>query len=106
MSEIGSVRDVFNGDEVRDVLRETFYAPREAETPRVRTPRGRRRKTTKRAKAAHYDVICISLYNEDLRALDEKVDQLKAAGHRKMSRSALIRYALDTCDLEALPKSY
>ena len=38
--------------------------------------------------------------------LDEKVKLLKAQGHRKMSRSALIRYALDTADLEGLPKAY
>lgn len=105
MSE-SNVKNVLDGDEVRDVLRNTFYAPRaDKEAPRVRTPRGRRR-TTKRAKADHYDVICISLYNEDLKALDEKVEKLKSTGHRKMSRSALIRYALDTCDLDKLPRSY
>ena len=43
----------------------------------------------------HYKVICISLYNEDLRRLDEKVEQLKKRGVRRASRSALIRHALD-----------
>ncbi|MCZ7681915.1 MAG: hypothetical protein M5U28_25230 [Sandaracinaceae bacterium] len=51
-------------------------------------------------------MICISLYKEDLARLDAKVRELKERGHRKMSRSALIRYALDTVDLEALPRSY
>lgn len=95
------VRELFDGEEVREVLRDTFYRPEEAPAP----PRRKRRKR-KTKKADHYEVICISLYNEDLARLDEKVRRLKARGHRKMSRSALIRYALDTCDLDGLPKAY
>jgi len=86
-------------DEVRSVLADGFYGGPE------RRPRPRRRARAK-STADHYKVICISLYNEDLARLDEKVEQLKGAGHRKMSRSALIRFALDNVDLEALPKSY
>lgn len=91
------VRDLFDGDEVREVLGETFY--REPE----------RRTKPRRAKAIkpdHYEVICISLYKEDLERLDAKVRELKENGHRKMSRSALIRFALDTVDLDALPRGY
>ena len=51
-------------------------------------------------------MICISLYKDDLARLDAAVKKLKAQGHRKMSRSALIRYALDTMDTAGLPKSY
>lgn len=126
-----SLEALFDGDEVREVLRENFYgAPRvrpveprlepepEPEqaappapaartatdaTPRRAKPR-RRRKRAKRP--THYEVICISLYKEDLARLDAKVATLKESGHRKMSRSALIRYALDHVDLEALPKAY
>lgn len=93
-----AVRDIFDGDEVREVLSETFY--REPAAP------PKRRARPKALKPDHYEVICISLYNEDLARLDAKVQRLKAEGHRKMSRSALIRYALDTVDLDALPKSY
>lgn len=89
---------VFDGDEVREVLADGFYAKRPS--PR----RGRAR--AKKKKADHYEVICISLYNEDLARLDGMVTGLKESGHRKMSRSALIRYALDTCDLGGLPKAY
>ena len=46
------------------------------------------------------------MYKEDLARLDEKVRALKDSGHRKMSRSALIRFALDQVDLTKLPKSY
>ncbi len=93
------VRDLFDGEEVREVLSETFY-----QEPAKRTRAPRRR--PKQIKPDHYEVICISLYKEDLARLDEKVKQLKASGHRKMSRSALIRFALDTVDLDALPRSY
>ncbi len=95
---------LFGDDEVRDVLQETFYAP--AEVP-VSAAKPRRKRTRKnQSKPSHYDVICISLYKEDLARLDEKVAHLKESGHRKMSRSALIRYALDTVDLDALPRAY
>ncbi|MEM1417951.1 MAG: hypothetical protein AAGH15_23845 [Myxococcota bacterium] len=120
---------LFETDEVREVLRDRFYSPArirpvqarlepepepmeaprapapvaEVERPKA-APRKRRPRAAKRP--AHYQVICISLYKEDLARLDEKVAALKENGHRKMSRSALIRYALDHVDLDALPKSY
>ena len=114
MSERARALDVFDGDEVREVLRDAFYRPaepasREAEAlkpgpVKAGPPKARRRR--RKPKPDHYEVICISLYKEDLARLDEKVKALKASGHRKMSRSALIRYALDTADLEGLPKAY
>ena len=55
-------------------------------------------------KPTHYKVICISLYNDDLRRLDAMVDSLKARGMTKANRSALIRYALGEVDLEAVPR--
>jgi hypothetical protein len=55
-------------------------------------------------KPTHYKVICISLYNEDLRRLDAMVDTLKARGMTKANRSALIRYALGEVDLESVPR--
>jgi len=89
------VNGVFEEDEVSAVLRETFYG----------------RKTAKRAgpkakKPDHYDVICISLYKEDLAQLDKMVAQLKKRGHRRISRSALIRFALDQVDIDDFPRAY
>lgn len=98
-SRSSSVRDVFDTEEVREVLRDRFYQ-------REERPKRRRKRKPAKAKPDHYEVICISLYNEDLERLDAKVKLLKDSGHRKMSRSALIRYALDTCDLDGLPKAY
>lgn len=93
---------LFGEDEVREVLRESFYSePAPAKAKPKKKSRARKNK-----KPDHYDVICISLYKEDLARLDEKVAKLKAEGHRKMNRSALIRFALDTADLGALPRSY
>ncbi|RLB47938.1 MAG: hypothetical protein DRJ42_24300 [Deltaproteobacteria bacterium] len=103
------MKDVFSRDEVDEVLRGSFYRKTVAR-PSVKAPTKRaRKKTTKKAakkKPDHYEVICISMYKDDLGRLDDAVKRLKASGHRKMSRSALIRFALDTMDTDALPKSY
>ena len=40
-------------------------------------------------------VVCISTYDADLAALDAKVAELRAAGHRRATRSSLIRAAVD-----------
>ncbi|GAB5541842.1 MAG: hypothetical protein RLO52_14390 [Sandaracinaceae bacterium] len=102
---MSDIKDVLDGDEVREVLSGTFY--RDAAAPSVvKAPRTRSRKKKEEEKPDHYQVICISLYTEDLERLDQKVKLLKDSGHRKMSRSALIRYALDTADLDGLPRPY
>jgi hypothetical protein len=75
-----------------EVLREEFYTSPPARAKAVRPD--------------HYEVICISMYKDDLARLDAKVAQLKSQGHRKMSRSALIRFALDQVDTKKLPRSY
>lgn len=97
------VRAVFTDE---DVLAETFY--REEKTPKPRLAAldaaGKRRRAAK-PKAEHYEIICISIYNEDLARLDQKVEALKAKGHRRMTRSALIRYALDRLAVEDVPRS-
>jgi hypothetical protein len=55
-------------------------------------------------KPLHYKVICISMYTDDLKRLDTMVETLKSRGMTKANRSALIRYALSTVDLEQVPK--
>jgi hypothetical protein len=54
-----------------------------------------------RAPRPSYKVICISMYLDDLKALDEKVEALKAAGIGKANRSHLIRLALAMLDMPA-----
>ncbi len=83
---------VLDPSEVEGVLKSTFYAPH----PAARAVRP--------DKPAHYKVICISMYTEDLKRLDQMVDSLKARGLTKANRSALIRYALGEVDLDNVPK--
>lgn len=49
-----------------------------------------------------YQVVCISLYDADLRELDRKVAELKARGVRKANRSWLIRRGIAQLDVDAL----
>ena len=83
---------VLDPNEVDGVLKTAFYSPH----PAVRTARPE--------KPAHYKVICISMYTEDLKRLDQMVDSLKARGLTKANRSALIRYALGEVNIDSVPK--
>jgi hypothetical protein len=89
------VDGVLDEDEVSAVLRDTFYGKS-----------GKRARAKEKAKPDHYDVICISLYTEDLARLDKMVEKLKKRGHRRISRSALIRFALDQVDIDDFPRAY
>ncbi len=93
------VNQVLEEDEVSAVLRDSFYGGSGAK-------RARPKKKTAKKKPDHYDVICISLYKEDLAQLDEMVAKLKKRGHRRISRSALIRFALDQVDIRKVPRAY
>jgi hypothetical protein len=77
----------------------TFYTGQPTAKP-VSEPVAARRD----AKPAHYKVICISMYTDDLKRLDRMVEELKSRGLTKANRSALIRYALGEVDLERVPK--
>jgi len=57
-------------------------------------------------KPTHYKIVSISLYQEDIARLEKMVAELKRRGHTKANKSQLIRFALDTVDLDRLPKSY
>ncbi|NUP08101.1 MAG: hypothetical protein HOW73_18800 [Polyangiaceae bacterium] len=83
-------------DEVEGVLSGSFYTPARP-VPAARNAR-------EAAKPTHYKVICISMYTDDLKKLDEMVDELKARGLTKASRSALIRHALEGVDIEKVPR--
>ncbi|MDH3655682.1 MAG: hypothetical protein OEN21_15545 [Myxococcales bacterium] len=96
--ETAGVRGVFEGDEVSAVLRDSFYGDKPGKRSRG--------KPKKAKKPDHYDVICISLYKEDLAQLDKMVAKLKKQGHRRISRSALIRFALDQVEIQDFPRAY
>jgi hypothetical protein len=91
-SGLGAVR-VLDADEVEGVLSGAFYVPKPAASQPPPSD-----------KPTHYKVICISMYTRDLARLDALVDDLKARGMTKASRSALIRAALDQVDLDKIPR--
>ena len=94
--EAAGVKGILEEDEVSAVLRDSFYGAKA----------GKRSRPKSKKKPDHYDVICISLYKEDLAQLDDMVAKLKKRGHRKISRSALIRFALDQVDIRDFPRAY
>lgn len=73
-----------------EILETTFYRPAEE----------------KKAKPTHYKVVSISLYLEDIERLEELVAELKRRGYTKANKSQLIRFALDTVDIDAMPRGY
>lgn len=101
---------VLDGDEVSGVLSGSFYtraAAAEESVPASGVARVRKQaqgRAPKEAKPTHYKVICISMYTGDLDRMDSLVDELKARGLTKASRSALIRAALDQVDLNKIVK--
>ncbi|HEY3357158.1 MAG TPA: hypothetical protein VGQ83_28165 [Polyangia bacterium] len=81
-------------DPLASILEEQFYRPQ----PRPARP--------KAPKPSHYKIVCISLYNEDIARLEELVAELRRRGFSKANKSQLIRFALDTVDLDKMPKAY
>ena len=94
--ESGGAARVLDLDEVQGVLSGSFYNPAERRVERAAR--------VDQTKPQHYKVICISMYTKDLERLDSMVDDLKARGITKASRSALIRAALDQVDLDKIPR--
>lgn len=52
--------------------------------------------------ARKFKIIGVSVYDEDLAAMDAAVVRLKEAGHRTMWRSRLLRVAFSKLDVDAL----
>jgi hypothetical protein len=50
--------------------------------------------------------VNISLFPEDIELLNGMVRTLRKRGYRRVSKSQIIRYALQTVDLEKMPQSY
>jgi hypothetical protein len=82
-----------------DEILERFYRPAVVPTPTTA-------EAPKKDKPTHYKIVCISLYNEDIRHLEALVAELKRRGHTKANKSQVIRAALDQLDLSKIPKGY
>lgn len=109
------VREVLEGDDVREILRETFFTstppegmPRPALPPRPSAPPSASPEASKsravKRRPDHYKVICISMYIEDLERLDAAVAELKRRGYTKANRSAVLRAAMEQLDLDRVRK--
>lgn len=59
---------------------------------------------TKARRAKTYQVLTISFYREDLERLDALVAALKQRGVHRVSRSALLREAVNQLDLNRVPR--
>jgi hypothetical protein len=95
-----SSREIFDRDEVEGVLNGSFYSNTSDSEAATETPKSENGKQ----KPTHYKVICISMYTDALGRLDAMVRELKSRGYTKANRSALIRHALTTVDLDAVPR--
>ena len=99
----GATKELLDGEEVAEVLSGTFYVRGSQARSRGSAP-NLRAVPEAEGKPAHYKVICISLYNDDLARLDTMVEELKQRGFTKANRSALIRFALEQVDLTKAKK--
>ena len=101
-----------------DVLARTFYspggstphtngaAPNSPEAEELRRAESGKKKKKKKDKPTHYRVVSVSLYMDDIERIDNLVKELKRRGFTKMNRSALIRFAIDTVNLDDMPRQY
>ena len=90
-------------DETDAILREEFYG---GGSRRPAPSHRRATRSTTKEKPTHYKIVCISLYTQDIERLEAMVADLKKQGHTKANKSAVIRYALDACDVSKMPKAY
>lgn len=80
-----------------DPLVEHFYVPPRA--PRKKKGKGRQPLPDGRS----FRLVTFSFYEEDVARLDELLAEARRQGHRRVSRSQIVRLALRQVDLKALP---
>lgn len=84
----------------RDPLVTTFY--RAPEAPKGRGRRGKGRQPLKEGRT--WRLVTFSFYEEDVRRLDALLADAKKRGHKRVSRSQIVRLALRQVDLDSLPE--
>ncbi len=80
-----------------DVLVDAFYAPVKKKTGRK--PRGRQPLKDGRT----FRLVTFSVYEDDVARLDQLLADARELGHRRVSRSQIVRLALRQVDLSQLP---
>ena len=84
-------------------MRKHFYRKSEEEAPESRLPPT---DDVEAEEDARFRRVNISLFPEDIELLNAMVRTLRKRGYRRVSKSQIIRYALQTADLEKMPQSY
>jgi hypothetical protein len=83
------------------IMRQHFYRKsEETAEPESRLP------PVDEEEEAGFRRVNISLFPEDIELLNEMVRTLRKRGYRRVSKSQIIRYALQTVDLGKMPQSY
>ena len=80
-----------------DALTETFYAAPKKKAP----PKPRGRQPLKNGRT--FRLVTFSVYEDDVARLDKLLAEARKLGHRRVSRSQIVRLALRQVDLSQLP---
>jgi hypothetical protein len=86
------------------IMRKHFYRKSgEAAAPELQLPPT---EDVEEEEDARFRRVNISLFPEDIELLNKMVRTLRKRGYRRVSKSQIIRYALQTTNLEKMPQSY
>jgi hypothetical protein len=88
-------------DAPRDPLLDAFYGPAPTKRAPAKKKRGRGRQPLKDGKT--FRLVTFSFYEEDVARLDKLLAEARKRGHRRASRSQIVRLALRQVDLSQLP---
>ncbi|MBM4281679.1 MAG: hypothetical protein FJ137_13280 [Deltaproteobacteria bacterium] len=88
-------------DPARDPLLDAFYGPGPAKRA-TKKKRGKGRQPLKDGKT--FRLVTFSFYEEDVARLDKLLQEARRRGHRRVSRSQIVRLALRQVDLSQLPE--
>jgi hypothetical protein len=86
----------------RDPLLEAFYGPAPGARRGAKKKRARGRQPLKDGKT--FRLVTFSFYEEDVARLDKLLADARRRGHRRVSRSQIVRLALRQVDLAQLPE--
>lgn len=87
-------------DPLADPLVEHFYKPAKQPTARSKA-KAKGRQPLKDGQT--WRLVTFSFYEDDVARLDALLEEAKKRGHRKVSRSQIVRLALRNVDLKNLP---
>jgi hypothetical protein len=101
--ELGLGDDPLAGEPPLDPLVEHFYQRPRAEAPEPKPRRARAKGRQPLKEGRTWRLVTFSFYEEDVARLDALLLEAKKRGHKRVSRSQIVRLALRQVDLEDLP---